>query len=179
MTRFKSHNTVECRCNAVNFITILPSALRWQQQKLNQTCNRQQTPHTSPTRASYGVSIVRNWETIDCFIKAPHCRLVVNVMSAGFSTRIIVWVRLDIYPMVCDNLRVIWVTVTRHKIIMTRYTITHFCAQHQREINVLLFFIIFVLPNTLISLQSLANGSTCNSHRVSVITIIDMREWFT
>ena len=35
----------------------------------------QQTPHTSPSRASYGVSIVRIWEKIDCIITAPHCTL--------------------------------------------------------------------------------------------------------
>ena len=53
--------TVECRYNTVHFITILPSALRWQQQNINQTSKSQQTPHTSPSPASYGMSIVRIW----------------------------------------------------------------------------------------------------------------------
>ena len=65
--------TVKCRYNAVQFIKILPSTLRWQWQNVNQTSNLQQTPHTSPSRASYGVSIVRIWEKIDRVIVAPHC----------------------------------------------------------------------------------------------------------
>ena len=48
-------------------------ALWWLQQNLNQTSNSQQAPHTSPSRASYGVSIVRIWEKIDRIITAPHC----------------------------------------------------------------------------------------------------------
>ena len=76
--------TVECRYNVVQFITILPSALWWQQQNVNQTPNsRQQTPHTSPSRASYGVSIVRILEKIDRLITAPHC----TFMSPKYSVR--------------------------------------------------------------------------------------------
>ena len=41
-------DTVECRHNAVNFITILQTELQWQQQNVNKTWNTQQTPHTSP-----------------------------------------------------------------------------------------------------------------------------------
>ena len=67
--------TVECRYNAVQFITILPPALRWQEQNVNQTSKSQHTPHTSPSRASYGVSIVRIWEKINRVITAPHCSL--------------------------------------------------------------------------------------------------------
>ena len=63
---------VECRYNMAQFITILYMALRWQQQKVNQTSNSQQTPHTSPSRASYGVSIMRIVEKIDCIITALH-----------------------------------------------------------------------------------------------------------
>ena len=67
--------TVEGRCNAIQLITILFMALRWQEQNLNQTSNSQQTPHTSPSRASYGVSIVRILEKIDLVITALHCIL--------------------------------------------------------------------------------------------------------
>ena len=52
---------------------ILFIALWWLQQNLNQTSNSQQAPHTSPSRPSYGVSIVRIWEKIDRIITAPHC----------------------------------------------------------------------------------------------------------
>ena len=54
-------------------MTILPLALWWQQQNVNQTSKSQQTPHTSPSRASYVVAIVRIWEEIDRVITALHC----------------------------------------------------------------------------------------------------------
>ena len=66
-------NAVECRHNVVQFITILHTALRWQQENVNQTSNSQQTPHTSPSWASYGVSIMRKLKKIDRVITAPHC----------------------------------------------------------------------------------------------------------
>ena len=64
--------TAKCHYNAVQLITILFTVLWWQQ-NLNQTSNSQQTPHTSPSRASYGESIVRICEKIDCIITALHC----------------------------------------------------------------------------------------------------------
>ena len=55
---FKVHVcTVKCRYNAVQFITILFMALRWQEQNLHQTSN--------PQRARYGVSVVRIFGKID------------------------------------------------------------------------------------------------------------------
>ena len=65
-------DTVECRYNAVQFITILQTAVRWQQHNVNQISNSQQTPHTSPSRASYGVSIMRILKKINRAITAPH-----------------------------------------------------------------------------------------------------------
>ena len=38
-----------------------------------QTVDSQKTLHTSPSRASYGVSIVRILEKIECVIIAPQC----------------------------------------------------------------------------------------------------------
>ena len=68
-----SVDTVECRCNTVQFIAISSFlALQWQQQNLNQSSNSQQTPHTSPSRASYGESLVGICENIDRVITAPH-----------------------------------------------------------------------------------------------------------
>ena len=52
-------NTIDCRYNAVQFITILHPMLQWQQQNTNQIPNSQQTPHYSPSRASYGVSVMK------------------------------------------------------------------------------------------------------------------------
>ena len=54
-------------------MTILHAVLQWQQQNLNQIWNTQQTPHTSPQRASYGVYFVRILEKINRVIMAPHC----------------------------------------------------------------------------------------------------------
>ena len=42
-------------------------------QNVNKTPNSQQPPHTSPSRASYGVSVIRVWEKINRVITAPHC----------------------------------------------------------------------------------------------------------
>ena len=39
----------------------------------NQISESQQTPHNSPSQASYGVSIVRIWEKINRMIAIPHC----------------------------------------------------------------------------------------------------------
>ena len=65
--------TVECRYNTVTFVKILHSTLRWQWQNISQTLDSQKTPHTSPLRASSGVSFVRILEEIDRVITAPHC----------------------------------------------------------------------------------------------------------
>ena len=60
------HNAVECRYIAVQFITILHTALRWQQQNINQTSNSQQTPHTSPSRA-IGCQLGKFWRKLTAF----------------------------------------------------------------------------------------------------------------
>ena len=44
-------------------------------QNINQTLDSQKTLHSSPSRASYGVSIVRILEKIDRVITAPHCMM--------------------------------------------------------------------------------------------------------
>ena len=63
-------------------------ALRWQQQNLNETSHSQQPPHTSPSRASYGVSILRIMKKIDHVITALDC--IVFIIVAG-----ILWLSLD------------------------------------------------------------------------------------
>ena len=56
---------------------ILHTALRWQQQKLNQTLNSQKTPHSSPSRVSCEVSIMRtfqeNWPHYNGTALYCHC----------------------------------------------------------------------------------------------------------
>ena len=39
----------------------------------NKILGSQQTPHISPSRASYGMSVVRILKKIDCIITAPPC----------------------------------------------------------------------------------------------------------
>ena len=65
--------TVKCRYNAVQFIMILHTGLWKQRQKVNQILESQQTSHISPSRASYGVSLVKIVDKIDHVITAPHC----------------------------------------------------------------------------------------------------------
>ena len=65
--------TVQCHHNSVQFIAILHMALWWQQKCINETSNSQQTPHTAPSRASYGASIMRILKKIDRVIMAQHC----------------------------------------------------------------------------------------------------------
>ena len=48
-------------------------ALRWQWQNLDQNLNSQQTPHTSPSRVKYGVSVVRILGKIPRVTMAQHC----------------------------------------------------------------------------------------------------------
>ena len=67
-------HTVECHYNAVQFIMILHIALQWQQQKVNQTSNSQQTPHTLPSWVRNGMSFVKILEKIDHII--THCPVI-------------------------------------------------------------------------------------------------------
>ena len=66
----KKPNTVWCRYNTVNYFMILHIILQTQQQNINQTLNSQKIPHTSPSWARYGVSIIRILEKFDRVITA-------------------------------------------------------------------------------------------------------------
>ena len=85
--------TVECRYNAVKFVTILHSALQWQWQNVSQTLDSQNTPHTSPSRASYGVSFVSILEKIDRVLMAPYCikraRIPYNTANRLFVQKLV------------------------------------------------------------------------------------------
>ena len=69
LSYLKKLYTIKCYYNAAQFIAILPMALQWQQQNLHQSQNSQQTPHTSPSRMSYGVSIMKKIyeENLPCY----------------------------------------------------------------------------------------------------------------
>ena len=73
MLREKFVSIVKCLYNAVQIITILLRHCDNSGRNLNRILESQQTPHTLPSRASYGVSIVRIWDKIDSVITAPHC----------------------------------------------------------------------------------------------------------
>ena len=62
-------NTVECRYNVVQCIMVLFATIQWQEQNINQLCNRKRQPITRPL----GVSIARILKKIDPVITAPHC----------------------------------------------------------------------------------------------------------
>ena len=59
---------------------VFDTALQCQQQNVNHTSNSQQTPHTSPSRASYGVSIMGMLKKTDRVITAPQCNSTHNVI---------------------------------------------------------------------------------------------------
>ena len=47
---------------------------------MNQILESQQTPHNSPSRARYGVPIVRIWEKFYRVITARHCTFIIIVI---------------------------------------------------------------------------------------------------
>ena len=53
---------------------------------MNQTLESQQTPHISPSRVSYGVSLVRILETIDHIIMAPLSILMLQFSLCSYTT---------------------------------------------------------------------------------------------
>ena len=53
---------------------------------MNQILESQQTPHTSPSRASYGVSFVKILEKTDHVITAPHCKRKTNKNAQTTTT---------------------------------------------------------------------------------------------
>ena len=63
----------------LNIITLLNTAMHWWRRDTDQNSISQITPHTSPSRARYGVSFVCILENIDCVMMAPHCILCVTV----------------------------------------------------------------------------------------------------
>ena len=65
--------TVECCYNTVQYNMVLDIALQWLKQNINQNLDSQKTSHSLPSRASYGVSIVRILEKINFLIMTPHC----------------------------------------------------------------------------------------------------------
>ena len=54
--------TVECRYNAVHFITILLTALKWQQQNVSQTWNTTDTPYLTLTGRAMGCLLWGYWK---------------------------------------------------------------------------------------------------------------------
>ena len=79
------NNTVECRCYAFQFITILQMALQWQHQDENQTSNSQRKLYTSPSRACYGLSIMRILKKIDRVITALHCTTFILSLGSWYT----------------------------------------------------------------------------------------------
>ena len=54
----KNVHIVECRYNAVQYDRILSSSLQWLMQNINKNLEPQNTPHSWPVRARYGVYFV-------------------------------------------------------------------------------------------------------------------------
>ena len=49
---------------------------------MNQILESQQTPHIAPSRASYGMSILRILDKIDRVIMAPHCTKLLSMSKS-------------------------------------------------------------------------------------------------
>ena len=62
----------------------------------NHVSESQQTPQTLPSRASYGVSIVRILAKIDRIIKAPHCMISVLPLSCAVRSIMLYYTLHDI-----------------------------------------------------------------------------------
>ena len=56
-----------------------PKVRQWLRQNKHQRLYSQETPHTSPSQASYGMSFVRIWVKIDRVIMASHCITICSV----------------------------------------------------------------------------------------------------
>ena len=59
--------------NTVEYIMLFYTALQWMMQNIHQSSYSHKTPHITPSRASYGVYIVRILERIDRVIKVRRC----------------------------------------------------------------------------------------------------------
>ena len=82
----KARYTVVCLYNTVQYNTILHTSVRWLRLNINESWDRQKTPHTSPSRARYGVSFVKILEKIDRVITVPHCSNFPDVPAHTIQT---------------------------------------------------------------------------------------------
>ena len=102
--------TVDCRYSANQYKPIFPTPVHWLTQNINQTVDSQNTLHSSPSRASYGVSIVRIFVKIDRVITASPC---------------ICWKRCPRYKLPLTN--VIGINIC-NDLICHSYIYARFCA---------------------------------------------------
>ena len=89
-------DTVECRYNAVQYNKILHTSLQWRDQNINKRLNLQKTHHTSPYRASYGVSFVIILDKIDRVITTPHC--ISHFLVESELIHLYPWTHLPLVP---------------------------------------------------------------------------------
>ena len=113
----KREHRFECRFNAVQFITILFVALRWQEQYLSKTSNSQQSPHTWPSPARYGVSIVLGRKLTTS--ERHRCVLnYINVMlRASFALDHIIRAASACYLFSLNSFLFSWSSLNSHKSI--------------------------------------------------------------
>ena len=60
-------STVKCHYNPVEYDIIWNTSLQWLRQSVDESLNPQNTSHTLPYRASYGMYFVRILKKIDCY----------------------------------------------------------------------------------------------------------------
>ena len=67
---------IRCSYDVIQYKMILHISLQWLLQNMNQGLHSQKTRHISPSRASYGVPVVRILKEINHIMSAPHCILI-------------------------------------------------------------------------------------------------------
>ena len=156
-----SANTVKWHYNVVQYNMIFHTSLLWLRQSMNQSLNPQNTSHTTPYWASYGMYFVRILEKIDQVITAPHC--IYTNWITDLSLHTFYFVQLFISA---DTHDAIITSLFRPIATLFWHNIDVIFASHVRWD--------MPIPTTLRVWRSIKTLSTCSilhSHLSSVITV--------
>ena len=144
------NNTVNCRYNAVQYNTMLPTSLQCLWQSINQSLNAQNTSHTSPLTGEVWNYFVRIWEKIDRVITAPHCIVFVWGSLSWRVRPLLANINLTRYlgsVTVCQHR--FFCPACRTTLVATRFRVAVICPiiQVPHCIRVFFYFVWFVFIN--------------------------------
>ena len=99
--------TVRCGYNAVQYNMVFHSPLHWLTQTTNQSLDLKNTLFVLPSRASYGVLIVKIWERIGRVKMAPHwtCKSVLHDFIPESRLILAVWNWVDEVASLFQNIK--------------------------------------------------------------------------